>query len=356
MMLTWRRASCKPRINPLESFRQLPVIEELVDGQNRQIRYLRVSLTDRCNFRCTYCMPEEGVDLAPKSDVLNFEELMRVVNMFAQLGVTKIRLTGGEPTLRKDIVLLVKQLKAIEGLESVQMTTNGILLPKFALELKKAGLNGVNISLDTLEPTTFFKLSRRSSLSSVLEGIDAALDAGLPTKINTVALKHVNENEIADLCEFAWTKGAVPRFIEHMPMSSGDVFSKDQFLPASDIRQAIETRFGAIELVKESSVGDAGPSRYYRVLANHKTFGNISAMTENFCGVCNRVRLSATGDLHGCLGYDDTLSLRELMRDGASDRDIQNTLRTLLKLKRSGHQFTDSGAGAPQKHMVSIGG
>jgi cyclic pyranopterin phosphate synthase len=331
------------------------VADPLVDGFARRIRYLRVSVTDRCNYRCNYCMPEElgeQLHFEQKSQVLSFEELERVVGIFAKLGVRKVRLTGGEPTVRKGIVDLARRLRRVPGVEQLVMTSNGHLLDTLAAPLADAGVETINISLDTLDAAKFADLTGRGDLTRVLAGIDAALAAGMRVKLNTVALRGVNDTELAALCDFAWKKGATPRFIEHMPMSGGKIYSSDAELSAAQIRAAIEDAFGA--LAPASAGRDAGPARYWSV-GGHD-LGIISAMTEHFCDDCNRLRLTATGALHACLGHDDAISLRDIMRRGGTDDDVVAAIAGAVTGKRAGHVFERSGAGAPQKHMIGIGG
>jgi cyclic pyranopterin phosphate synthase len=332
--------------------RSLPV---LADRFARRIEYLRVSLTDRCNYRCTYCMPEEGVQLVPRADVLTFEELERLLGVFARLGVRRVRLTGGEPTVRKDMVDLVGRLAGVPGIEELAMTTNGHLLPDLAAPLRAAGLSEVNVSIDTLDRDRFRALTRRGDLDRVVAGIDAALAAGLEVKLNAVALRGVNEDELAELCRFGWAKGATPRFIEHMPMSGGEIYSQARHLGAAEIRERIGSALGAeVAADPADRARPRGPARYFRVAGQR--FGIISAMSEHFCSTCNRVRLTATGDLHACLAFDDATPLRELLRGGASDEDLSVAIQSAVDGKREGHEFQIGGGGAPRKHMVAIGG
>lgn len=330
--------------------------DSLVDPFARRIRYLRVSVTDRCNYRCSYCMPEElGADLsfATKSEVLTFEEIERIVARFAQLGVRKVRLTGGEPTMRKGIVELVARIGRIPGIEQVVMTTNGHLLDELAAPLAAAGLSAVNVSLDTLDATRFRRLTGRGDLARVLAGIVAAGDAGLAVKTNAVALRGENDRELVALCEYAWGVGAVPRFIEHMPMSEGQLYATEAELPAAEIRAILEAHVGT--LAPATTSRDAGPARHWRTPRGHE-LGIISAMTEHFCDDCNRVRLTATGALHACLGHDDAISLRDVLRAGGTEDDLTRAIASAVIGKRAGHVFDRSGGGAPAKHMIGIGG
>ena len=331
--------------------------ERLVDGFARQVRYLRISVTDRCNFRCTYCMPEslgEQIEFQPRAAVLGFEEIERLARVFAGLGVRKIRLTGGEPTIRKGIVALVERITRIHGIEQVVMTSNGHLLGALAAPLAAAGLAGVNISIDTLDAVRFHELTGRGQLAPVQAGIDAAIAAGLRVKLNVVALRGVNDGELAELCEYAWDRGATPRFIEHMPMSGGALYAAAAELSATAIRAALEARFGTLVPTAPAAT-DAGPARYW-ALEDGREVGIISAMTDHFCGDCNRLRLTATGELHACLGHDDALSLRDAMRQGATDDDLTRAIASVVTGKRAGHEFQRTGDGGPRKHMITLGG
>jgi cyclic pyranopterin phosphate synthase len=326
----------------------------LVDRLSRQVRYLRVSLTDRCNLRCTYCRPDEGHSHGPREAVLTFEELERVVAVFARLGVRKLRLTGGEPTVRAGVVELTGRLARIPGIEQVVMTSNGLRLPELAAPLAAAGLVGVNVSLDTLDPARFAQVTGGGQLERVVAGVDAAVAAGLVVKLNAVALRGVNHDEVAALCQFAWARGATMRFIEHMPMSGGALYATAQQVTAAELRAAASA-LGP--LVPAPAGRDPGPARTYWVGGDPaRTVGFISAMTEHFCDACNRVRLTASGDLHACLGHDDAVSLRELVRGGAGDDGIVAAIAASLAGKRAGHEFETSGAGGPDKHMIALGG
>jgi len=341
--------------------RSLPVVDDvegrLIDRQARQIRYLRLSLTDRCNYRCTYCMPEEGVELSPKEDILTFEEIHRLTRIFVRLGVRRLRLTGGEPTIRKRVVGLVSMLAALEGLDEVVMTSNGHRFPELAGELAQAGLRSVNVSLDTLDPDRFSELTRRGELARVVAGIDAALAAGIKVKINAVALAGTTESEIARLCSFGWERGVMVRFIEHMPMSQGMVYTERAHLSSKAIQAIVAEHFGEpVVLAAENGGASRGPARIFELSQTKRQFGVISAMSDHFCATCNRLRLSSTGDLHTCLGYDDATPLRTLLRTGASDEEITNAIGAAVAGKRDGHTFEISGFGGPRKHMVSIGG
>ncbi|NVB84467.1 MAG: GTP 3',8-cyclase MoaA [Kofleriaceae bacterium] len=332
--------------------------DPLVDTFARRIRYLRVSVTDRCNYRCSYCMPETleksgGLSFQPRSAILSFEEIEQIVAVFADLGVRKVRLTGGEPTVRHGIVDLVRRVARVPGIEQVVMTTNGHLLADLAVPLRDAGLTAINVSVDTLDAGRFREITSRGDLPRVLAGIDAAVAAGLRVKTNAVALHGINETELVALCEDAWARGATPRFIEHMPMSDGALYDSSQRISAAVIRRTLEEVHGPL-VPAETRNPDAGPARYW-ALANDpaKELGIISAMTEHFCDDCNRLRLTAIGELHACLGHDDAVSLRDVIRSGGSREDLVRAIAGAVSGKRAGHVFE---AKAPAKHMIGIGG
>ena len=340
---------------------------QLVDGLSRRIEYLRVSLTDRCNYRCTYCMPDEGVDLLPKPEILSFEELERIIAALMQVGVRRVRLTGGEPTVRKDLLELVERLGRL-GLDDLSLSTNGERLAELALPLRRAGLHRLNVSLDTLDAERFRRVTRRGRLDRVLAGLEAAAEAGFRhTKINAVAMRGFNDDEIGALCRYAFARGFVPRFIELMPMADGALFYPGTFFPAAEIRAALSREFGElVEPPASDGLPGVGPARHVgvRFAGEVRRVGLISAVSEPFCDTCNRVRLSATGQLHACLAYDDAIDLRGPLRAGmvagrrgaALTAPLVRLARAGLTHKRPGHVFTPSGCGGPQKHMVSIGG
>jgi GTP 3',8-cyclase len=338
------------------SARSLPVLR---DAFARTVSYLRVSLTDRCNYRCLYCMPEEGVDLVPRADVLSFEEIERVVRVMMRFGVRRVRLTGGEPTVRKDVVALVERLAAL-GLDDLAMTTNGDRLVELAEPLRRAGLSRLNVSIDTLDADKFRAVTRRGELARVVDGVEAARAAGFTgTKINAVVMGGVNDDEIATLCAWAWARALTPRFIESMPMSDGALYTPGSFVSAAAIRARIEAAFGPLVADDGGGLPGVGPARYLRVAGGGNAgarAGIISAVTEPFCETCNRVRLTATGQLHTCLALDDESDLRTPLRAGASDDELARKVLMAVSAKKEGHSFTACGTGGPRKHMVAIGG
>lgn len=356
-----RRRSAPPTASPAGG--------PLVDPQMRRVRYLRVSLTDRCNYRCTYCMPAEGVPHASREDVLSFEEIAETVRAFARWGVERVRLTGGEPTVRRGLPELVGMLSDIAVAEdparrvAVVMTTNGSRLTALAGPLRAAGLAGMTVSVDSLRADRFAEITRSGELSQVLAGVEAASVAGFRRiKINTVAIRGFNDDELGELARWAWDRGHVPRFIEVMPMSGGRLYVPGELLPAAEIRALVAEAAGA-ELVADAGEGVAGlgPARYWRVAGGPyagQRVGVIAAMTENFCAGCNRLRISAGGQLHNCLARDDTGDLRSVLRasGGASPNLLEARVRQILGHKQDGHGFMRDGRGGPDKAMIGIGG
>ncbi len=339
-----------------QKLRSLPVLS---DGFARTVSYLRVSLTDRCNYRCVYCMPEEGVDLVPKADVLTFEEVERLVRVMMRFGVRRVRLTGGEPTVRKDVVALVERLGAL-GLDDLAMTTNGERLVELAAPLKRAGLHRLNVSIDTLDAAKFQLITRRGHLERVLAGVEMAREVGFTgTKINCVVMGGVNEDDVPALCAWAWERDLTPRFIESMPMSDGALYTPGSFASAASIRARIEAAFGPLVDDDAHGIPGVGPARYQRLADGRNQrarVGIISAVTEPFCATCNRVRLTATGELHTCLALDDDTDLRTPLRSGADDEELARKVLLAVSAKKEGHTFTACGSGGPRKHMVAIGG
>lgn len=338
----------------------------LRDRLDRQVRYVRLSLTDRCNLRCTYCMPPEGIRHVQRAEVLNFEEIERLAGVLADLGVTKIRLTGGEPTLRRDLPDLVRRLRAIrasgaaDGRLEVYMTSNGLLLEGLAGALVEAGLNGLTVSLDTLDAEKFHLITRAAALARVFAGIEAARDAGQRgLKLNTVAIRDFNDGELHAVCRFAWAHGMTPRFIETMPMAGGALYVPGALMPAAEVRAQVAEQLGAVLEPHQVSAGQAaGPATYWRVRGgadDGRVLGTIGAMTENFCERCNRLRISARGRLHGCLAYDDAFDLRRALRDG-EEGAVRQVLGAALGEKRAAHDFRLDGGGGPAKPMIGIGG
>jgi cyclic pyranopterin phosphate synthase len=322
-----------------------------VDSFNRSISYLRVSVTDRCNLRCVYCMPPEGVAWVPHENILRFEEIARIVRLGAELGITKVRLTGGEPLVRTGIVSLVAMIAAIAGVDDIAMTTNGILLADYAQELASAGLHRVNVSLDTLRPDRFRAITRLGNIEDVERGIAAAREAGLePVKVNTVLMRGVNDDEIADFARRTLREPFHVRFIEEMPVGS---VAQVPFLPTAEAMARIQAEFGSLEVAHQRKGN--GPASYYRISGAEGTIGFIGAVTEHFCHQCNRLRLTADGRLRPCLLSDAEIPLRETLRAGASDDDLKQMLVSAVAAKPECHHLAE-GSIPEARVMSQIGG
>ncbi len=335
---------------------QPPEVRPLVDGFQRRISYLRLSVTDRCDLRCSYCMPEQMTFL-PRKEVLSLEELHQLALGFIARGVTKLRITGGEPLVRRDIGDLFTALgrELGRGLEELTLTTNATQLAKHADSLAKAGVRRVNISLDTLDPVRFEELSRRNRLPQVLDGIAAAKEAGLKVKLNTVALKDINEHEIADLVSWAHGQGHDVTLIEVMPLGEVDGDRIDHYLPLTDVRAKLERHWGLTDI--DHSTG--GPARYVDVAETGGRLGFITPLTGNFCSGCNRLRVTATGQLYPCLGGGERVDLRAALRSDQPEANLEAALNEAMRIKPERHHFDISEAGqAPHlpRHMSMTGG
>ncbi|WP_456414595.1 GTP 3',8-cyclase MoaA [Thiolapillus sp.] len=328
----------------------------LIDPFNRSIRYLRVSVTDRCNYRCFYCMPSQGMEWEERSEFLTFEEMTRIIRLFTELGVDKVRLTGGEPLVRRGLLDFVEQLNDLPGLCDLSLSSNAHLLGEQAQELKDAGVSRVNISLDSLDPDTFRKITVNGDLQPVLEGIDAALAAGMhPVKINMVVMRGLNDGEIESMLDYALERGADLRYIETMPIGEAGITGTDYYMPAVEILARLKEHLGE-ELIPAKGGKGAGPARYYQVNSGPVRVGVISALSRHFCDDCNRVRLTAKGDLVLCLGQEDRVSLRDGLRKGFSDEQIKNTILHAIAHKPRSHEFNDDNSKVSLRHMSSLGG
>ena len=308
----------------------------MMDPFGRTISYLRVSVTDRCDLRCVYCMAED-MHFLPKADLLTLEELDRVCAAFIRLGTTKIRLTGGEPLVRRNVMSLFRSLggRIGSGLNELTVTTNGTQLAKHAAELFATGVRRVNVSLDTLDPVQFSNITRWGKIEPTLDGIFAAKSAGLAVKINTVALKGVNEEEFDALLAWCGEHGFDLCLIETMPMGEIGEDRTDQYLPLSIVRGRLRKRW----TLEETDYRTGGPARYFNVRETGQRIGFITPMTHNFCESCNRVRLTCTGTLYMCLGQDDQADLRTVLRAGASDGRLEDAIREAISRKPKGHDF-----------------
>ncbi|MHB8245128.1 MAG: GTP 3',8-cyclase MoaA [Acidimicrobiales bacterium] len=329
----------------------------LIDTFGRSARDLRISITDRCNFRCVYCMPAEGMTFVPREDVLTYEEITRLARLFVRdLGIESIRLTGGEPTVRRDLHRLVSMLAGLRTPSGqqveVSLTTNGSSLARQAEILREAGLSRVNVSLDSLRADRFLAITRRDALDEVLAGIDAAVAAGLsPVKVNAVVVRDKNEDEIIDFATFGREKGVQIRFIEYMPLDAGGSWTLDQVVPAAEIVQAIASAFPL-----EPVAHGAEPATRWRYVDGQGEVGVIPSVTKPFCGDCDRVRMTAEGKFLTCLFAVNELDLREPLREGASDAHLGELLKEAVLGKWAGHRIGRIDFVRPTRSMSQIGG
>lgn len=324
------------------------------DRFGRRIDYLRISLTDRCNLRCVYCMPATGMRFAGRDELLTDDELLRTIRLTTELGFRKFRLTGGEPTIRPNIAELIAAIKALPGVEEVAMTTNAMLLAKQAGALKRAGLDRVNVSIDTLDPDRFRRITRGGDIRRVFEGIAAAEEQGLrPLKLNAVVVRGFNDGEVADLAGLTMEHNWQFRFIEIMPLDGVFDVASERLVPSAESRELIQARWG--HLTPEPHHNPADPARPYRLPGARGTVGFISSVTENFCAGCNRMRLTSEGKLRLCLLRADELDLRPLLRRGASDAELRAAIREGVWRKPWGHGLKD-GALPVGRGMSQIGG
>jgi cyclic pyranopterin phosphate synthase len=334
----------------------IPLRSALVDPFGRTVSYLRVSVTDRCDFRCVYCMAEDQTFL-PKRDVLSLEELDRLCSAFVARGVRRLRLTGGEPLVRKNVMGLVRSLSRHlgRGLDELTLTTNGSQLARFAGELADCGVRRINVSVDTLDPVKFHAITRWGDLDKVRAGIDAARAAGLKVKINAVALKGVNEDEFDDLIRWAHGDGMDLTLIETMPMGEVGADRTDQYLPLSTVRARLEERWTLADIPYKTG----GPARYVNVAETGGRIGFITPMTHNFCEGCNRVRVTCTGTLFMCLGQEDAADLRTPLRASGDDELLQAAIDEAIARKPKGHDFVIDrrrGLSSVSRHMSTTGG
>ncbi len=325
----------------------------LVDSFGRTHTYLRISVTDRCNLRCFYCMPAEGIQPCSRDDILTYEEIARLTALFAEMGIRKIRLTGGEPLVRRDLALLVESLAQIPQIETVALTTNGILLREQARDLRKAGLHSINISLDTLKRERFQSIARRDHLERVLAGIDAACEALFSSvKLNVVVMRGVNDDELIDFIEFALARNLVIRFIEHMPFRSNS-WRPEQFISCEEMRQVIAARY---PLVPGENSGEESVASYYNVPNHPIRIGFISSLSCQFCGQCNRLRLLSDGSLKSCLFKSPEINLRDALRQGLAGESLALLIRSALLEKPPEHPSLPDLLRSGDENMIQIGG
>lgn len=327
-----------------------------LDRFDRDINYLRISVIDACNLRCTYCMPLEGLRFLPTQDLLTPSEIGEVVRAAVDVGFRKFRLTGGEPTLRRDLSEIVREIKSVSGVGELAMTTNGLLLPKLAPELAEAGLDRVNLHIDTLNEDRLKQLMRRNDLDKVMAGMKAAEEAGLtPLKLNTVVVKDLNDQDVVDLAALTIDRPWHVRFIELMPLGAGREadYSRDRYVPNPLTQRRIEARLGTLESVPNANPSDE--SRNFRLPGAQGVVGFISPVSAPFCGTCNRLRLTPEGRFHLCLLKNDELDVRHILRDGGGRKELQAALRLAVDQKPVGHEL-NRGQSNTRLNMHQIGG
>ena len=337
------------------AFSLYKTMKRLLDDYDRTINYLRLSITDRCNLRCRYCMPEEGVDLIEHGELLTYEEILGVVKVFARNGISKVRLTGGEPLVRKGVVDLVKRIGKIEGIQDLSLTTNGVLLREYAKDLVAAGLHRINISLDTLRPERFAYITRRDRFKEVWEGIEAALRHGLsPVKINVVAIQGFNDDEVQEFARLSLTHPLHIRFIEFMPVGTGNDWHEGGGISNARIMEEISA-LG--ELIPVGPQANDGPAKRYYIKGGTGEIGFISPISSHFCAQCNRLRLTPDGGIRPCLFSDQEIDLKGVVRRGSGgEEDIQEALYQALQAKPKGHHIGDVRFKKCQRGMHAIGG
>ncbi|MCS7026270.1 MAG: GTP 3',8-cyclase MoaA [Bryobacteraceae bacterium] len=327
----------------------------LVDSFGRLHHNLRISVTDRCNIRCFYCMPEDAKNFQPRSEILTFEEIERFVQVAARLGVDKLRITGGEPLLRKDLPVLIRKLAAIPGIRDLAMTTNGVLLAESAPALYEAGLRRINIHLDTLDRERYRQITRRDDLDRVLEGIERCLALGFhPVKINAVAVKNLVEPDLAPLARFGRQRGVEIRYIEFMPLDSQGLWDRDKVLLMDDILEVLRREIGPLDPIPDQD--PRAPATEFRFRDGVGRVGFIASVSKPFCLNCNRIRLTADGHLRYCLFALEERNVKTLLRDGSSDEDIARLIQETVQAKWLGHEINTSRFVPPPRPMYAIGG
>ncbi|HUQ94973.1 MAG TPA: GTP 3',8-cyclase MoaA [Bryobacteraceae bacterium] len=327
----------------------------LVDTFGRLHDSLRISVTDRCNIRCFYCMPEDAANFQPRAEILSFEEIERFVRVAVRLGVNKLRLTGGEPLLRKDLPVLLAKLMAIPGVDDLGLTTNGVLLPQFAGPLYDAGLRRINIHLDTLDRERFRKITRRDDFDKVLQGIDRCLALGYgPVKINAVAVKNLVEEDIVPLARFGRERGIEIRYIEFMPLDSQRLWDRGKVLLMDDMLAMLTREIGPLQSIPDQD--PRAPATEFRFADGVGRVGFIPSVSKPFCLNCNRIRLTADGHLRYCLFAIEEMNVKQVIRSGASDDQIAEAIRANVRAKWIGHEINSKGFVAPPRPMYAIGG
>jgi cyclic pyranopterin phosphate synthase len=331
-------------------------MEFLVDSYGRRIKNMRISVTDKCNFRCTYCMPAEGLPWLKKADILSYEEITRIARIAVSMGIEQIRLTGGEPLVRRDLPTLVRELKSLPGLKSLSITTNGILLKQQARALAEAGLTRINVSLDSLLQEKFTQLTRRNQLDQVLAGLDVLADYPQihPIKINAVAIRDFSEAEVLDFVRFARQKAYVMRWIEFMPLDADQLWRKEDILTGGEIKAIIEASYGPLQLIHGSDPSET--ARRYTFSDGIGEVGFINPVSEPFCSSCDRIRLTADGQLRTCLFATEETDLRAVVRSGVSDDEVAQVIRNAVWKKELKHYIGDKRFKRASRSMSMIGG
>jgi len=336
-------------------------MNKLIDSLGREISYLRVSITDRCNYRCIYCKPEEQFEFIPHEEILRYEEIVEIIEEAVNLGVTKVRVTGGEPLARKGVVDFIKKLREIKKLEDISLTTNGFFLSEYAEKLKDAGLDRVNISLDSLQEEKYKTITRGGSLEKALKGIDSALKAGLlPIKINTVLIRGINDDEVEDFVRLTLGRPLNIRFIEFMP--SGEELKdnyKDKFISVLEIKEKLIKKY-LLNPIKISTAN--GPAKYYQIKGGQGTIGFITALSQHFCKTCNRIRLTSEGKLRPCLFSNTEVDIKQAIRNAKTDdkiirsKIIRNSIGEAISIKPEGHKLNEKFSNRDSFKMSKIGG
>lgn len=328
-------------------------MKQLMDQEGRKIDYLRISITDRCNLRCRYCMPIEGVEDRSHDGILRYEEMLRIVRVGVELGIKKVRITGGEPLVRRGVVEFVRQLGQIEGLTDLSMTTNGVLLPQYAEELKQAGLRRLNISLDSLQREKYALITRRDQLNETMSGIETALKLGFePVKINVVMMRGVNDDEIMDFVKLARQYPLHVRFIEFMPLGSSKDNHANHYISLEEVKDQIEEQIDLVPAIIQSS----GPAQSYKLTSGTGTVGFITSISQHFCSDCNRLRLTSDGKLRPCLGNNLEIDLREEQGEIQDLDHIRRKIQQAILMKPGCHSFFDEEEGVKERNMFQIGG
>ncbi len=326
----------------------------MLDNNHRGINYLRLSVTDRCNLRCIYCMPENGIKFMPHSEILTYEEMLYIVRLSIQKGIRKVRLTGGEPLVRKGFISFLERLSKVEGLEEITLTTNGVLLKSLAADIKNCGISRINVSLDSLRPERFFRITGQDFFDRVWEGLEEAEHVGFnPIKINVVAIRGVNDDEILDFAALTLEKPYHVRFIEIMPIGDKNIWTTEKFISAKEIHNRIQT-LGILQPIGHNTLD--GPAERYALEGAKGEVGFIGALSNHFCDNCNRLRLTADGHLKGCLFSDQETDLKTSLRDGKGDRHLLNLIRDTILNKPKDHGLLVSNPRKCVRAMNSIGG